>query len=704
MSGDKTSDLSLADLIAGERSKMEPQTSGAEALGRGAVQGATLGFGDEIAAGAKSLGINPKVAYGLAAAMPPLAVTYAQVQAAKKLLTEREKVKPEYAAERDAIRAQNDLAREEHPKTYLGGQVGGGLATALVPGVAPSTLAKLALAGGAYGAGAGLGESTADLTEGDVKGAAADTAVGGVIGAAAGLGAGAVQRGVKSVVSRLIPKKAADAVASEAAGSASDLSAGSGYTKTVGDNFSDSMRLQDKVRADTGKDFRLSPSQSTGSRSMALAEQTAEQIPGTMDAAQAFKSEQRRIAEKFLDSHVNAVASKPELLGKAGVSDQIGKAIDNHVAALISERRAVAGPLYEAAEKAAGGNRVVPTESTMAAMQEVLEANKFTPANISGQIKSSIAKIEEAATEKGRLTISDAQNLRSLWSKAASGDVTLIEGMSESNQRRIAKNVLSAIDADLDTASNGIASKEAVDLLRQANTAWREMSKRIDSDTTETVAKLLKVANTDASDTLVFKLSKASPEQVSGVFSLLNKRSPDVAAQARAQLLEDLFVSGGKSARGESIATELGVSELKPGLLLSRMKQAEPMLQAAFAGDVKAKTALRESMQLMQKLSFGPNLKGAQTAPMLAQMVEDKAIDTAVNSAAPGVSAIGNVVRAIFTSNKARAKALSTPEGIDAFNTAMRQYMSKKPDYQAAEAAMTALTRLGIISSEQQPR
>lgn len=155
---------------------------------RGAVQGATLGFGDEI--------------YGGAAA-------------AKDLLTGQTDVAhlgDSYRSSRDEARANNKIAEERSPVASAVGNLAGGLGTALIPGGQASaaantaksagTIAKLlasikateaagglagaALTGAKIGTAAGLGTSDADLTKGDVGGAAVDTALGGAGGAVAG--------------------------------------------------------------------------------------------------------------------------------------------------------------------------------------------------------------------------------------------------------------------------------------------------------------------------------------------------------------------------------------------------------------------------------------------------------------------------------------------------------------------------------------
>lgn len=116
-----------------------PSVSPVESFGRGALQGATFGFSDEIYGGAKGL-------YDKAFGSGDFSGTYAK--------------------ERDAVRAANDRAQQANPTSFFAGEIGGGFA---VPGGA----AKLGLRGAKTAVDAGLGaRSLAAAKEGAAYGAA----------------------------------------------------------------------------------------------------------------------------------------------------------------------------------------------------------------------------------------------------------------------------------------------------------------------------------------------------------------------------------------------------------------------------------------------------------------------------------------------------------------------------------------------------
>lgn len=143
-----------------------------ESAGRGAVQGGSFGFGDELEGGAKAL-------WGVLSGPDKM-----------------QDIVDKYRQYRDEARSKNALAQETNPKSYFGGELAGGLGSALIPGVGALNAAKgattaarvgsAALGGGILGAVGGLGSSTADLTKGEFGKAAEDVKTGAETGAAVG--------------------------------------------------------------------------------------------------------------------------------------------------------------------------------------------------------------------------------------------------------------------------------------------------------------------------------------------------------------------------------------------------------------------------------------------------------------------------------------------------------------------------------------
>jgi hypothetical protein len=133
-----------------------------ESLLRGGAQGATFGFADEIA--------------GASDAIPT----------ALNVLTGSGKfddVVKSYKAGRDISRDAFKAAEEANPKTFMGGQIAGGILPAIA--AAPEAIGAKALAqsGAAIGAITGAGTSEADLTEGEVTPFVKDVGTNAAVGA-----------------------------------------------------------------------------------------------------------------------------------------------------------------------------------------------------------------------------------------------------------------------------------------------------------------------------------------------------------------------------------------------------------------------------------------------------------------------------------------------------------------------------------------
>ena len=100
--------------VAIEKPKVElpTQTSGVEALAGGIASGGTMGFADEAMGGIKALGAKIGV-------LP---------SKSKSVFDEGVNMGDEYVAQRDDYRDYQKLLKGEHPKTFTGGQIGGGVA------------------------------------------------------------------------------------------------------------------------------------------------------------------------------------------------------------------------------------------------------------------------------------------------------------------------------------------------------------------------------------------------------------------------------------------------------------------------------------------------------------------------------------------------------------------------------------------------
>lgn len=157
----------------------EPSASMAESGLRGASQGFSLGFDDEIAGGLSVLG-RPFGVKGLGGKLSDIELTSPTLNT--------DEILGEYTRVRDLERKANEDAQKSNPGTYLAGQIAGGAGSAIVPGLNVAKgagLLKTAGMGAAQGGLTGLGMSDKE----DLSGLAVDTGLGAGLGGIAGAGA-----------------------------------------------------------------------------------------------------------------------------------------------------------------------------------------------------------------------------------------------------------------------------------------------------------------------------------------------------------------------------------------------------------------------------------------------------------------------------------------------------------------------------------
>lgn len=180
-----------------EKKILEDKPGMGESALRGAAQGASFGFADEATAGVGGV--------------------YDYLMGKLGARGEID-LKDAYQTRRDAIRGRDELAQAANPKTFGAAEIGGGVASALIPGVgALSGTAQGAKIGAVAGKGAlaggvtAAGKSEADLTEGEVDagGVLKGAALGGLTaGALKGAGGALSPRALKGASDRRFYKSA----------------------------------------------------------------------------------------------------------------------------------------------------------------------------------------------------------------------------------------------------------------------------------------------------------------------------------------------------------------------------------------------------------------------------------------------------------------------------------------------------------------
>lgn len=219
----------LSQLSDEELDELDRDPSTAESALHGAIDSASLGFIDELSGAGEAL--------GRAIGVKGLGGKFSDVGFQKP--TWGKDFEKDYAEGRDKKRALHAKLKSANPDSYLGGEIAGGLTSALIPGLGAAKGLRGAVgAGAALGAGSGLGHSEAE----DAAGMGLDTLIGTGIGAGLGAGGYGIAKGAEKsanyvaeklapAISKMLPVgKKANAAEIEAAAKALGVEATPGMT------------------------------------------------------------------------------------------------------------------------------------------------------------------------------------------------------------------------------------------------------------------------------------------------------------------------------------------------------------------------------------------------------------------------------------------------------------------------------------------
>lgn len=690
------------------------QPGPAESFARGAVQGATFGFADELHGVAKALGMSPPELLGSALMGPMGGAAYASIVGGYKAATDPESIARDYRTGRDDYRGQDWMAKRENPAAFLGGEVAGGIATAALPGGVPAKgLAKVAALGAATGAAAGLGSSEADLTQGDVSGAVKDTAIGGASGLVAApvlygasklAAAGATRLGGARAAARTAARNAAEEVAPEMG----KLEAAN-FSSTRADFSKRSEEIAQEASDAIGEKFAFSPDQSTGSPSLALAKQKAWNSPTSMDVVQPQEAKRLDQAARFSEMMVDKMASTPELRGRVDVADRVAESINARTDKIQSDASAMFENALSEASRITQNARVVPTSAVYETLGSLKQEYRTAGKAVRGAIDSALADVQKYSGPRKKLSIEDVNGMLKYWGSVAAGKRRIDGTLSPEEQRMIGGKIKESLLAGLDALPDKSIPGQAKNLLLEARSGYAAAKSEIAGILNDSVSKLLgkqQVAGESAIDTLL----RMHPSEVKSVMRVVSKIQPELAGDLRAQFLEAALEAGGKASRESTVSSDLGMRQILPGkgaqTIYSKLRQLEPQLMAAFAGDKQAEQSFRTSLELWQRLAFGANIKGSPTYSLFAQDALDAAGGVAAKAASnvPGGAMImnaGRLIKGVMGSNKALAKLYSTPGATDLFNEALQAQISGRARKGITANAIVALSDVLGLNSEQ---
>lgn len=675
---------------------------------QGAVGGATLGFDDEI--------------WGLTKAM----MGTVGPRGINDVITGRKSFWDTYRDARDTRRETKKVAEEANPLEYKIAEVIGSLPATVLAGPMDK-LRQMVVGGLKLGGAMGAGNSESDLTKGEVGGVAADTGIGAVAGAlmapavdgAMGLAqdvVGGAGRIVANAARRVAGREVATPVQQAASEMATRVAANADEPSLIGRN--ETIRSATLKAAPIAQDaaqaikrpFQLRPSQITGDAEAALSESRAFNVPDTtagrrtLQNAQASVRKQLQDATDVVDVYHKRIAANPKWIGQGGVGDLFGKAVDKQVDAMIAARSSEAGPLYDQVEKIGGGVDAAPIR---AKLEDVLQRMGLQRNQMTGVIGRVLGDVEKTGAGGG-LSITEANGLRRMMLETMRGKASPFGNRALNVQGHMAREVIGAIDESFASAAQH-APDGAVPVLLEANKIWSTHTRAIESAVTDAVETITAKAGGETGGTIGARMLRMQPRQIEGLFSLAEKGDPSGAAAAdmRSELF---FESLRKGSMPDAETAANGQAMIRPRTALDQLIADTPVLSAAFKGQPKARLELARTRDLLERVSFTPNIRGSTTVPWLADMIRGQGDSLAVHGgeAVAGkaggaiVRTLSGIVNSIRSDPELAVKAVSTPEGVSAFRVSLEAMLKSggNASQDAARAALEGLKRAGIVGGD----
>ena len=479
------------------------------ALARGAGQGVTLGFGDELGGAVGALWAKAKGDPDTFAAL--------------------------YEQFRDLDREENKASEEQHPVANMAGQIGGGIVSLAIPGVGAAgkigqagaaaaktagaaTAARIggAAAGGAIlGAAEGAGRSEAD----SIGGLAADAAIGGTVGGVAGGIIGATP----SVISRVLPGATSRARAVEQV-------TGGKTPSALAPEIREGLRLEREMGE------RLTAPQIT-MEPFALGTQTTL----ARSASPVATSTLRDVSEKQQAALLKHLGASIDMLGgtreAAQASERISTSYNRYVEGFQSRISDAVRPMFEAAIRT--GARL-PTGRITTALDDLIASNSTELSTETGKtaVKSLVALRQNLGDT---IDIGSIQNALRQWGKAVRGSgLAIADTGDKAFERGVARKVFGAINKTLsDGASSPDINGEAASALRAARAKYAELMAEQGANDSEVLRRIVRQTAKLGGDTSVERIltSEASATQIGRAVSVLDRADPLAARDFRTAAL-----------------------------------------------------------------------------------------------------------------------------------------------------------------------
>ena len=308
--------------------------------------------------------------------------------------------------------------------------------------------------------------------------------------------------------------------------------------RTGGEVYERGKALEQRIRDETGQPYNMTVGMTTADPLALGMERLAAQNPETMAKIQKDNEARSKVTQMFAERLMEIVGSNPERLGKSEVGTRLVGALNRHGKQLRKTRTDAAKPYYDMVERS--GTKIDIT-NTRAELEHLLGKERFFPSKLKGKLKGHIKELTSKIEIDGEtverpinsLSISELQDMRSMWSEVLAGQRTLADDIGVARQQRIARRVLAKIDQDLAWAADNLPPGNAATALAEANRLWAENSKPIDEFADKNVNKILKAELGGDPEKAYEYFEKLGTKKRLQTMRMIEKVSPETAADIR---------------------------------------------------------------------------------------------------------------------------------------------------------------------------
>jgi hypothetical protein len=476
------------------------------------------------------------------------------------------------------------------------------------------------------------------------------------------------------------------------------LAAGKKVTAAAQDNAPASPEAafiaeSDRLANETGVPF--TPGQATGSKGLTAAEQKLRQSPKTADTV--FEGDQQAAAA--LDSYVSrmlrntsASARSPEEAG-----DFARRAIRGKIADITRQRNAVANSEYGTIRSITGGADVVQPKNANDLLQGLVDeyggvgapgadaiANfaKKQLANVSPAAQRQAERIANSAGVSGETAqlAQDAANatapaegnldklmkLRSFLSKVAGGQAKI---SGENVDRKIARDLLGAIDQDFDDAAD-VAGGHLGDMLKAANQHYKEASQQIDYLQRSPLGKLLGediksggqygIGDTIPPEKIIARVKTMTPSEVATTKAMMRDADPEAWQAVKRRVVEDAL----EQARVAAPSSGANTLAVNPNAFVRGLNQhtAHGQAWAEALLDPNELAQMKNAVAAARRLGDRTGYNSSGTGPNIEQAL-GRIENAASTSSISGLARRGAVMAANMFTTKRLARAMTDPDG-----------------------------------------